>query len=63
MTATKRAFVKYTKSGKLIPGSLIVTTKGGWPKDGIYREVSVNLCCADTDIISPTTTTTTTVGP
>ena len=41
----KRAFVKYTKSGELIPGSLIITTKGGYPKDGIYKEVDVDLCC------------------
>ena len=41
----QRAFVKYTKQGNIIPGSLIVTTKGGHPKDGVYREVSVNLCC------------------
>lgn len=53
MAAKKRAFVRYTKSGKIVPGSLIVTTKGGWPRDGLYVEVSANLCC--------TTTTTTNV--
>lgn len=37
----KRAFIRYTKSGKIVPGSLIVTTKGGYPKDGIYKEVGV----------------------
>jgi hypothetical protein len=41
----KRGFVKYTKSGKLIPGSLIITTSGGFPKDGVYKEVDVDLCC------------------
>ena len=41
----KRAFVKYTKAGELIPGSLIITTKGGFPKDGVYKEVDVDLCC------------------
>lgn len=41
----KRAFVKHTKSGKIIPGSLVVTTKGGYPQDGLYQEVSTDLCC------------------
>lgn len=45
----KRAFVKYTKQGRLIPGSLIVTTRGGYPTDGLYVEVPTNICC-DTDI-------------
>lgn len=40
-----RAFVKYTKSGKLIPGSLIITTNGGYPVDGVYKEVPTDLCC------------------
>ena len=61
MATTKRAFVRYTKSGKIIPGSLIITIKGGWPRDGIYKEVSTDLCCT-TITISPITTTTTTVG-
>lgn len=46
--AKKRAFVKYTKKGKLIPGSLIVTTTGGYPINGLYTEVPTNICC-DTD--------------
>lgn len=41
----KRAFIKYTKAGELIPGSLIITTSGGFPKDGVYKEVDVDLCC------------------
>ena len=41
----QRAFVKYTKQGRIIPGSLIVTTKGGYPKDGLYGEVTTSLCC------------------
>lgn len=44
----KRAFVKYTKQGKIIPGSLIVTTKGGYPVNGLYQEVPSNLCCMTT---------------
>jgi hypothetical protein len=42
---TTRAFVKYTKKGKIIPGSLILTTQGGYPVDGLYLEVSSDLCC------------------
>lgn len=45
--AKKRAFVRYTKAGKIVPGSLIVTTNGGYPVDGLYKEVSVDLCCGD----------------
>lgn len=45
MSAKKRAFVRYTKSGKIIPGSLIITTKGGWPGSGLYAEVPIDLCC------------------
>ncbi len=41
----KRAFVRYTKDGRVVPGSLIVTTKGGYPTGGLYQEVPVNLCC------------------
>lgn len=51
--AKKRAFVKYTKKGKIIPGSLIVTTNGGYPVDGLYKEVSVDLCCDDTNPCTP----------
>ena len=50
----QRAFVKYTKRGKIIPGSLIVTTQGGYPKDGIYKEVPVyaNNSTGDCDVIT-----------
>lgn len=41
----KRAFVKYTNSGRIVPGSLIITTNGGYPKGGLYYEVPANLCC------------------
>jgi hypothetical protein len=41
----KRAFVRYTKDGMIVPGSLIVTTKGGYPTGGLYEEVPVDLCC------------------
>lgn len=44
----KRAFVRYTKSGEIVPGSLIVTTNGGYPdKTSLWQEVSVDKCCGD----------------
>ena len=43
--AKKRAFVKYTKEGNIIPGSLIITTSGGYPISGLYYEVPMSLCC------------------
>lgn len=52
----KRAFVKYTKQGKIIPGSLIVGTKGGYPTNGLYTEVPTDLCCGYTPF-TPTTPT------
>jgi hypothetical protein len=44
--AKKRGFVRYTKKGKLVPGSLVVTTSGGYPdKSSLWSEVLVDLCC------------------
>jgi hypothetical protein len=45
MGKKQRAFVKYTKQGNIIPGSLIITTNGGYPVDGLYKEVTPDLCC------------------
>lgn len=42
--AKNRAFVRYTKSGKIVPGSMIVTN-GSYPKNGTYVEVFTNECC------------------
>lgn len=42
--AKNRAFVRYTKTGKIIPGSMIVTN-GSYPKNGTYVEVFTNECC------------------
>ena len=39
-----RAFVKYKKTGEIVPGSLIIT-QGGYPKGGPYKEITTNLCC------------------
>ena len=42
----KRGFVRYTKKGKLVPGSLVVTTSGGYPdKSSLWKEVDYDLCC------------------
>jgi hypothetical protein len=44
----KRAFVRYTKSGEIVPGSLIITTNGGYPdKSSLWHEVTVDKCCGD----------------
>lgn len=41
----QRAFVRYTKSGKIVPGSMIIT-QGDYPKGpATWAEVSVDLCC------------------
>lgn len=60
--AKKRAFVKYTKQGKIVPGSLVLTS-GTYP-DGpaLWQEVPTDLCC-ETSAIFPVTTTTTIPGP
>ena len=42
----ERAFIRYTKSGRIIPGSLIIT-QGTYPKDGTYKEVMPDLCCSN----------------
>lgn len=48
----KRAFVRYTKSGEIVPGSLIITTNGGYPdKSSLWKEVTVDQCC-DTTCVS-----------
>lgn len=56
--AKKRAFVKYTKQGKIVPGSLVLTS-GTYP-DGpaLWQEVPTDLCC-ETSAVFPVTTTTT----
>lgn len=50
----KRAYIRYTKSGKIIPGGLLITTEGIYPHDtAVYQEIPVNLCCgAFPDVIS-----------
>jgi hypothetical protein len=43
--AKKRAFVRYTKTGKIVPGSLVVTN-GSYPEGPAkWSEVAADLCC------------------
>jgi hypothetical protein len=59
--AKKRAFVRYSKQGKIVPGSLILTN-GSYPQGpSTWKEVSADLCCDSgggtftTEIVFPTT--------
>ena len=50
----KRAFVRYTKSGEIVPGSLIITTNGGYPdKSSLWKEVTVDQCCDGGECFQP----------
>lgn len=41
----KRAFVRYSKQGKIVPGSLILTG-GSYPQgSSTWKEVPADLCC------------------
>jgi len=41
----KRAFVRYSKQGKIVPGSLILTS-GSYPSGpSTWKEVPTDLCC------------------
>lgn len=43
----KRAFVRYSKQGKVVPGSMILTG-GSYPKGpAIWKEVPADLCCSN----------------
>jgi hypothetical protein len=43
--AKKRAFVRYSKQGKIVPGSLILTA-GSFPQGpSTWKEVPADLCC------------------
>lgn len=44
----KRAFVRYSKQGKIVPGSLILTA-GSYPNGpSTWQEVPADLCCETT---------------
>jgi hypothetical protein len=43
----QRAFVRYTKAGKIVPGSMIIT-QGSYPEGpALWAEVVTDLCCDD----------------
>lgn len=44
ISSKKKAFVKYSKDGHIVPGSLIITNSQ-LPKPGIWKEVYINKCC------------------
>lgn len=62
--AKKRAFVRYSKKGKIVPGSLILTA-GSYPNGpSTWKEVPADLCCETTTTTTqPPQTTTTTTQP
>ena len=58
--AKKRAFVRYSKQGKIVPGSLILTS-GSYPNGpSTWYEVPADLCCLTTTTSTTTSTTSTT---
>lgn len=59
MQSKNRAFIRYTNSGKVIQGSLILRKQ--FPKGGgRWVEVPVDLCCTTTSTSTTTSTTSTT---
>jgi hypothetical protein len=45
----KRAFVRYSKQGKIVPGSLILTSGSHPNGPSTWKEVPADLCCGDGD--------------
>jgi hypothetical protein len=46
----KRAFVRYSKQGKIVPGSLILTS-GSFPSGpSTWNEIPADLCCDSIDL-------------
>jgi len=59
----QRVFIRYTKEGKIVPGSMIIT-QGDYPNGpAVWHEVPADLCCTTTTTAAPATTTTTTAAP
>lgn len=49
----QRAFVRYTKAGNIVPGSLILTS-GSYPSGpGLWKEITTDLCCNSGDCPTP----------
>ena len=46
-------FVKRFPDGRIVPGSLIITENR--PRPGVWEEVTINICCDDTGIVTSTT--------
>jgi hypothetical protein len=56
----KRAFVRYSKQGRIVPGSLIITN-GSYPSGpSTWDEIPADLCCEITTSTTTTSTTSTT---
>lgn len=53
-----KAFIRYTKAGKVIPGSLILRKKQ--PHGTGWKQVDEDECCTTTTSTSSTSTTSTT---
>jgi hypothetical protein len=52
--AKKRAFVSYSKQGKIVPGSLILTN-GSYPNSpSLWKEVPADLCCVSNNCCNET---------
>lgn len=49
----QRAFIRYTKKGKIVPGSLIISNSYPNSTGAIWREIDMNLCCDATPTPEP----------
>jgi hypothetical protein len=48
----KRAFIRYTKAGNIVPGSLILTN-GSYPNGpGLWKEITTDLCCENNNTMN-----------
>lgn len=61
--AKKRAFVRYSKQGKVVPGSLILTSGSHPNGPSIWKEVPADLCCDNDSCCNKKTISGTTVTP
>ena len=48
----QRAFIRYTKAGNIVPGSLILTN-GTYPNGpGLWKEITTDLCCENSNTMN-----------
>ena len=48
----QRAFIRYTKAGNIVPGSLILTN-GTYPNGpGLWKEITTDLCCENNNTMN-----------